>query len=94
MSNLSSLPKCLAISTQFARNPQFILILGLPSIHRLTRHILMPFAQCSRAVFQIDVTVNAPKAGKITELLAEEEATVSVGQDLFKLDPDASGECT
>lgn len=43
--------------------------------------------------FQIDVSVNAPKAGKITELLAEEESTVTVGQDLFKLAPGESGEC-
>lgn len=41
---------------------------------------------------QIDVTVNAPKAGKITELLAEEESTVTVGQDLFKLEPGEGGE--
>lgn len=30
--------------------------------------------------------MNAPKAGYITELLAEEEETVAVGQDLFKLE--------
>ncbi|GAA5821738.1 hypothetical protein JCM3770_003157, partial [Rhodotorula araucariae] len=35
---------------------------------------------------KIDVAVNAPKAGTITELLAAEEDTVTVGQDLFKLD--------
>ncbi len=42
---------------------------------------------------QIDVSVNAPKAGKITELLANEEDTVTVGQDLFKYEPGAAGEC-
>ncbi|KAH8108815.1 hypothetical protein DFH11DRAFT_1843425 [Phellopilus nigrolimitatus] len=36
---------------------------------------------------KIDVSVNAPKAGKITALLAKEEETVSVGQDLFKYEP-------
>ncbi|KLO06408.1 dihydrolipoyllysine-residue succinyltransferase 1 [Schizopora paradoxa] len=41
---------------------------------------------------KIDVTVNAPKAGKITELLANEDDTVTVGQDLFKYEPGASGE--
>jgi 2-oxoglutarate dehydrogenase E2 component (dihydrolipoamide succinyltransferase) len=41
---------------------------------------------------QIDVAVNAPKAGYITELLAEEEETVAVGQDLFKLEPGAAPE--
>ena len=41
--------------------------------------------------FQIDVTVNAPKAGTITELLAQEEDTVAVGQDLFKLEPGEPG---
>jgi len=35
------------------------------------------------------VSVNAPTAGKITELLANEEDTVTVGQDLFRI---ASGE--
>ncbi|PWN30224.1 dihydrolipoamide succinyltransferase [Jaminaea rosea] len=36
---------------------------------------------------KIDVTVNAPQAGTITETLANEEDTVTVGQDLFKLEP-------
>ncbi|KAK9432900.1 hypothetical protein V1505DRAFT_398008 [Lipomyces doorenjongii] len=40
---------------------------------------------------KIDVAVNAPAAGVITELLAEEESTVIVGQDLFKIDTEASG---
>lgn len=40
---------------------------------------------------QIDVSVNSPKAGKIVELLAKEEDTVTVGQDLFKLDTDGGG---
>jgi len=41
---------------------------------------------------KIDVTVNAPSAGKITELLANEEDTVSVGQDLFRFEAGAAGE--
>lgn len=36
---------------------------------------------------QIDVTVNAPQSGTIVETLANEEDTVTVGQDLFKLEP-------
>ncbi|PLW36472.1 hypothetical protein PCASD_11204 [Puccinia coronata f. sp. avenae] len=36
---------------------------------------------------KIDVSVNAPKSGKIVETLANEEDTVTVGQDLFKLEP-------
>ena len=39
---------------------------------------------------QIDVAVNAPSAGVLTDLLAQEEDTVTVGQDLFKLDTSAS----
>lgn len=41
---------------------------------------------------KIDVSVNAPSAGKITELLAKEEDTVTVGQDLFKIEAGAEGE--
>ncbi|KAH9006562.1 dihydrolipoamide succinyltransferase [Lactarius hatsudake] len=41
---------------------------------------------------KIDVSVNAPTAGKITELLANEEDTVSVGQDLFRIAPGEAGE--
>ena len=40
---------------------------------------------------QIDVSVNAPVAGTITELLAGEEDTVTVGQDLFRLEPGEGG---
>ncbi|CAH7681025.1 hypothetical protein BY996DRAFT_4577702 [Phakopsora pachyrhizi] len=36
---------------------------------------------------KIDVSVNAPKSGTIVEVLASEEDTVTVGQDLFKLEP-------
>jgi 2-oxoglutarate dehydrogenase E2 component (dihydrolipoamide succinyltransferase) len=36
---------------------------------------------------QIDVSVNAPMSGKIVELLADEDATVAVGQDLFRIEP-------
>ncbi|OBZ67738.1 Dihydrolipoyllysine-residue succinyltransferase component of 2-oxoglutarate dehydrogenase complex [Grifola frondosa] len=38
---------------------------------------------------KIDVSVNAPASGKITELLAQEEDTVTVGQDLFRFEPGA-----
>ncbi|KAI0676293.1 dihydrolipoamide succinyltransferase [Trametes maxima] len=41
---------------------------------------------------KIDVSVNAPAAGRITELLAGEEDTVSVGQDLFRFEPGAVDE--
>ncbi|KAG0136069.1 hypothetical protein HOY82DRAFT_104143 [Tuber indicum] len=41
---------------------------------------------------KIDVAVNAPEAGTITELLVEEEATVTVGQDLVKLEPGGAPE--
>lgn len=40
---------------------------------------------------QIDVSVNAPVSGTITELLAEEESTVTVGQDLLKIEPGEGG---
>jgi len=40
---------------------------------------------------KIDVSVNAPAAGKITELLVNEEDTVTVGQDLFRFAPGESG---
>jgi 2-oxoglutarate dehydrogenase E2 component (dihydrolipoamide succinyltransferase) len=38
---------------------------------------------------QIDVSVNAPEAGTIKEFLVSEEDTVTVGQDLVKLDAGA-----
>ncbi|KAG1809393.1 dihydrolipoamide succinyltransferase [Suillus subaureus] len=41
---------------------------------------------------KIDVSVNAPAAGRIVELLAKEEDTVSVGQDLFIIKPGEGGE--
>ncbi|KAG0701335.1 hypothetical protein DFH29DRAFT_927354 [Suillus ampliporus] len=40
---------------------------------------------------KIDVSVNAPTAGKIVELLAKEDDTVSVGQDLFRIEPGEGG---
>lgn len=40
---------------------------------------------------KIDISVNAPEAGKITEHLASEEDTVEVGQDLFKMEPGEGG---
>lgn len=36
--------------------------------------------------------MNAPEAGTITELLAKEEDTVTVGQDLAKIDAGAGGQ--
>jgi 2-oxoglutarate dehydrogenase E2 component (dihydrolipoamide succinyltransferase) len=42
---------------------------------------------------QIDVSVNAPFSGKITELLVEEDSTVSVGQDLLRMEK-GEGEST
>ncbi|CAI7621293.1 unnamed protein product [Penicillium pancosmium] len=36
---------------------------------------------------KIDVSVNAPESGTIKELLVSEEDTVTVGQDLIKLEP-------
>jgi len=39
---------------------------------------------------KIDVSVNAPAAGKITELLVNEEESVTVGQDLFRFAPGES----
>lgn len=36
---------------------------------------------------KIDVAVNAPVSGTITELLVNEEDTVTVGQDLLKIEP-------
>lgn len=41
---------------------------------------------------KIDVSVNAPTAGKIVKLLANEEDTVTVGQDLFIIEPGEAGE--
>jgi len=41
---------------------------------------------------KVDVSVNAPFAGKIVELLATEEDTVTVGADLFRLEEGAEGE--
>ncbi|KAL0565037.1 2-oxoglutarate dehydrogenase complex E2 component [Marasmius crinis-equi] len=40
---------------------------------------------------KIDVSVNAPKSGVIKELLANEEDTVTVGQDLFVLEEGEGG---
>ncbi|PFH49910.1 hypothetical protein AMATHDRAFT_62196 [Amanita thiersii Skay4041] len=41
---------------------------------------------------KIDVQVNAPVSGKIVQLLANEEDTVTVGQDLFVIEPGEAGE--
>lgn len=40
---------------------------------------------------QIDVSVNAPEAGTIKEFLVNEGDTVTVGQDLVKLEPGSGG---
>jgi 2-oxoglutarate dehydrogenase E2 component (dihydrolipoamide succinyltransferase) len=40
---------------------------------------------------KIDVTVNAPVSGTIVELLAQEEDTVSVGQELFRIEAGEAG---
>ncbi|KII87712.1 hypothetical protein PLICRDRAFT_699252 [Plicaturopsis crispa FD-325 SS-3] len=40
---------------------------------------------------KIDVSVNAPTAGTLTEFLANEEDTVTVGQDLFRIEPGEGG---
>ncbi|KAJ8693751.1 hypothetical protein PTI98_008718 [Pleurotus ostreatus] len=40
---------------------------------------------------KIDVSVNAPMAGKIVKFLANEEDTVTVGQDLFIIEPGEGG---
>ncbi|KAF8342872.1 uncharacterized protein EI90DRAFT_2964702 [Cantharellus anzutake] len=41
---------------------------------------------------KVDVSVNAPFAGKIVELFANEEDTVAVGADLFRIEEGAEGE--
>ncbi|KAF9450614.1 dihydrolipoyllysine-residue succinyltransferase 1 [Macrolepiota fuliginosa MF-IS2] len=41
---------------------------------------------------KIDIAVNAPISGKIVQLLANEEDTVTVGQDLFIIEPGEAGE--
>jgi 2-oxoglutarate dehydrogenase E2 component (dihydrolipoamide succinyltransferase) len=40
---------------------------------------------------KIDVSVNAPESGTIKEFLVNEEDTVTVGQDLVKLEPGTGG---
>lgn len=69
---------------------------------RLTRYVTFPepFATSDVQrptsylfifIRKIDVSVNAPAAGTITEHLAAEEDTVSVGQDLFRFEPGEGG---
>ncbi|KAJ2805189.1 hypothetical protein H4R20_002194, partial [Coemansia guatemalensis] len=41
---------------------------------------------------KVDIPVNSPVAGVIRELLAKEEDTVTVGQDLFKIEEGAAAE--
>jgi 2-oxoglutarate dehydrogenase E2 component (dihydrolipoamide succinyltransferase) len=52
-------------------------VCSLPNMIKLHSSILS---------FQIDVAVNAPEAGTIKEFLANEEDTVTVGQDLVLLE--------
>jgi 2-oxoglutarate dehydrogenase E2 component (dihydrolipoamide succinyltransferase) len=40
---------------------------------------------------KIDVSVNAPKSGKIIKFLVEEDSTVEVGQDLLEIEPGEGG---
>ncbi|KAG9086982.1 2-oxoglutarate dehydrogenase complex E2 component [Ceratobasidium sp. 392] len=40
---------------------------------------------------KIDVTVNAPMSGTIVELLFKEEDTVTVGKDMFRIEPGEGG---
>ncbi|KAJ1921724.1 hypothetical protein H4219_000457 [Mycoemilia scoparia] len=41
---------------------------------------------------KVDIPINSPVAGVIRELLVKEEETVTVGQDLFKVEEGAQGE--
>jgi len=64
-----------------------------PSVPGATPELATPFdIILSTTHLQIDVSVNAPASGKITELLANEEDTVMVGQDLFRFAPGEAGE--
>lgn len=69
--------------------------LSTPSFPSRTLHYLVanPAQACldSRSIntvffLQIDVAVNAPEAGTIKEFLANEEDTVTVGQDLVRIE--------
>ena len=58
---------------------------------RLTRYVLASTKRSQVSIancysIQIDVAVNAPEAGTIKEFLANEEDTVTVGQDLVRLE--------
>lgn len=53
-----------------------VLELGSPAYTFLTSHLPL----------QIDVSVNAPESGTIKEFLVSEEDTVTVGQELVKLE--------
>ena len=57
------------------------------------RQVLQPCCRNHTTDFdlQIDVAVNAPEAGTIKEFLAKEEDTVTVGQDLVRLEAGESG---
>jgi 2-oxoglutarate dehydrogenase E2 component (dihydrolipoamide succinyltransferase) len=51
------------------------------------RHFLpSALANLFRPALQIDVAVNAPAAGTIKEFLVNEDDTVTVGQDLLKME--------
>lgn len=65
---------------------------------RQTRSVVVPgspptsSAQVAKCPPQIDVAVNATEAGTIKELLVGEEDTVTVGQDLARIEPGAAPE--
>ena len=62
------------------------------SVPGATSEVVAPVDITTHIHSQIDVSVNAPASGKITELLANEEDTVTVGQDLFRFAPGEAGE--
>ena len=58
----------------------------------VTGSLLASLAQLAKSPAQIDVAVNATEAGTIRELLVGEEDTVTVGQDLARIEPGAAPE--
>ena len=56
---------------------------------RRSHRLAVTAANCT---LQIDVAVNAPEAGTLKELLVSEEDTVTVGQDLARIEPGAAPE--
>ena len=66
-------------------------LLQLRRIRCVTTFVYLLGIQLTRFPFQIDVAVNAPEAGTIKEFLANEEDTVTVGQDLVRLELGGEG---